>query len=61
MKFLALLLAIGLVRPRLVVDRIEGEYAVVERAIPGREPIYEVVPLADLPEGIREGDILTHR
>lgn len=38
----------------LIVDRIEGEYAVCEEPLGNRQDI----PLSQLPEGLREGDCL---
>lgn len=38
----------------LIVDRIEGELAVCER----QDRTMAVIPLAELPPGLREGDCL---
>ena len=40
---------------QLIVDRLEGEYAVCERAGEGMISL----PLNQLPAGIRDGDVLT--
>lgn len=38
----------------LIIDRIEGEFAVCEAE--GR--VFRTLPLADLPQGVKEGDCL---
>jgi len=39
---------------KLIIDRIEGDYAVCEND----DKTFIDIPLSDLPDGVKEGDIL---